>query len=466
MNRKKKTASGVKGHGSGLQHKFFWNWDHSTNWCLNTIGRQHSGVSNNYTKPTGEFIRDFTRMIDWCADHGIDAVGAAGLLRDCHGGEESVRRICGYGREKGVRVYLIAGLYTYGGLWHEGENRLSLNTFLRKNPHCMGRDVDGSPLYINYQYPYGHIPQPMACSSHPEVNEYILEALALLFLKIPELGGIQMETGDCCPVCMCPRCRERRAELAGGERVLPEISLSDMSCIYPDAAQVVRSLSPEAYIICENYLHFSENGAYSDPENPAVKRLLTLPEGTFLQWGGDRSMKKDIFKNAPALPEHFKKYHNIQRFHRGTQWDGGRHTLAVDRIQEMCRLSYTSGMDSISMFGECSPFHVNTEINYLALQYFADHPLNTMEQFTCEVLPELLGGADLAREYLSFAVLNQEPSKIPGAMERISKITSKIKDLEHYRRWTYLASFLNSYYWEYQQTAPTVTGTKIDLDFV
>ncbi len=97
---KEKTVQPVVKADEKLQHRFFWNWDHSTNWCLNTVGRQNCGVSNNYTKPAEEFVRDFTRMIDWCAAHGIDAIGVVGLLRDCHGGEESVRRLCGYAREK------------------------------------------------------------------------------------------------------------------------------------------------------------------------------------------------------------------------------------------------------------------------------------------------------------------------------------------------------------------------------
>lgn len=463
---KEKTVQPVVKADEKLQHRFFWNWDHSTNWCLNTVGRQNCGVSNNYTKPAEEFVRDFTRMIDWCAAHGIDAIGVVGLLRDCHGGEESVRRLCGYAREKGVRVYLIAGLYTYGGLWYEGDNKLSLNTFLQKNPQCIGKDLDGSPLYIRFRYPHGHRAQPMACSSSREVNEYIVDALVLLFMKIPELGGIQMETGDCCPVCLCPRCRERRAAMRGGERVLPEISLSDMACIYPEAANAVRSISKDAWIICENYLHFRENPVYADKDNPSVQRLLTLPEGTFLQWGGDRRIKQDIWKTTPILPEHFRKYHNIQRFHRGTQWDGGRHTLAVDRIREMCRLSYTSGMDSISMFGECSPFHANTEINYLALQYFADHPLNSVDQFAADVMAGMLGGEGLAQEYLNFAVMNKTPEKIPAAEKRIAEIIGRTKDFQTLRRWTYLASFLHSYYWEHCQSDPSKTGEKINLDFV
>ena len=38
--------------------RLFWNWDHSTNWCLNTIGRQNTGVANPYTKRGDEFVKE------------------------------------------------------------------------------------------------------------------------------------------------------------------------------------------------------------------------------------------------------------------------------------------------------------------------------------------------------------------------------------------------------------------------
>ncbi|MBR4220610.1 MAG: hypothetical protein IKR81_05595, partial [Victivallales bacterium] len=71
-----------------LNYRLFWNWDHSTNWCLNTVGRQNTGVSNLYTKRGPEFERDYKRMIEWAADHGVSSVGCVALLRDCHGGFE------------------------------------------------------------------------------------------------------------------------------------------------------------------------------------------------------------------------------------------------------------------------------------------------------------------------------------------------------------------------------------------
>ena len=33
-----------------IKNRFFWSWDHSTNWCVNTPGEQNTGVGNYYAK--------------------------------------------------------------------------------------------------------------------------------------------------------------------------------------------------------------------------------------------------------------------------------------------------------------------------------------------------------------------------------------------------------------------------------
>ena len=87
-----------------IPYRVFWTWDNSHNWNVNVPGSQNAGIGNPYLKAGEWFERDYRRSIDWCAAHGIDAVGVVGLLRDCHGGVDAARRICGYAREKGVRV--------------------------------------------------------------------------------------------------------------------------------------------------------------------------------------------------------------------------------------------------------------------------------------------------------------------------------------------------------------------------
>ncbi len=106
----------------GIPHRFFWTWDHSTNWCMNILGSQTCGVGNPYLKNPEMFEHDYKRAIDYCAEHRIDGIGIAGLLRDRHGGVESARRVCEYAREKDVLVYIIAGLFAYGGIQMESSD--------------------------------------------------------------------------------------------------------------------------------------------------------------------------------------------------------------------------------------------------------------------------------------------------------------------------------------------------------
>ena len=93
-----------------IPHRFFWSWDHSTNWCLHTLGAQNCGVANAYAKPSESFFEDYKRVVDFCSEHKIGAVGIAGLLRDKHGGAEGARRLCDYANGKGVKIYLFAPL--------------------------------------------------------------------------------------------------------------------------------------------------------------------------------------------------------------------------------------------------------------------------------------------------------------------------------------------------------------------
>lgn len=443
--------------------RLLWNWDHSTNWCLNTIGRQNCGVANPYTKKPDEFVHDFTRMIDFCSVNRIDAVGVVGLLRDCHGGWETARRICDYGRKRGVRVYLIAGLYSYGGLYYEGDSPLSLVKFLSENPDCMAQTLDHRPKYLQYSWPHGVKRDPSACPSHPLVREFVLESLSKLFAELPELGGIQMEAGDS-GVCCCERCLARRSQ-GGDADSNSALSLSDMADIYPEAARAVRNASEDAWIICENYVHFLNNPAYGDPGSPAIRKLLSMPDDIFWQWS-DRRLKPGMWTESDRLPEHLRRFRHIMRCHHGTQWDGGRHTLVIDKIREQCRLSQLSGMNAVSIFGECSPFHANTEFNYLALSYFGDDPQASLDSFMEDVMEPRLGGSvQLAARYVEMAALTTDPAKIPAAVMEIAGIMSRLSgNYDAVRRWTYLASFLNAYYFEFTQQNRVASGERINLD--
>ena len=270
-----------------IKNKFFWSWDHSTNWSLHTLGAQNCGVANEYLKPSKSFFEDYRRVVDFSAEHGIGAVGIVGLLRDKHGGVDSARRLAAYAMERGVKIYVIAGLYAYGGIYYEGEHKYSMNKFFEKNPDTVGVSQDGEPLYVQFKGKYGHRLEAQGCPSNPILNEYVLESLDWLFREIPELGGIQMESGDS-GVCQCPRCKARRGINDS------QISVADMAGIYPAATDVIMSRSKDALVICETYHHFLDEACKffdSKEENADLKRLLNMPKSVFWQWKCDARLR-------------------------------------------------------------------------------------------------------------------------------------------------------------------------------
>ena len=439
-----------------LSHKLFWTWDHSTNWQLNVPGNQSCGAGNVYSKKPETFLNDYRRSVDFCAEHGIDAIGIAGLLRDRHGGVEYARNVCAYAGERGVRIYLIAGLYAYGGIYHEGDHRYSLEKFLEENPDCMGKTVDGEDLYFKFQAHCGHKITRHGCPSNPKLNDFLLSSIEWLFKEIPELGGLQMETGDT-GICLSEKCRERRGmEVKKGIDYL--MSFEDMALIYPDAVRTVQNASKDAWAICETYHHFLPGDpgtlfAFSGATPSDKLRLLQkIPKEAFWQWVCDMQLSDGSWKENDSLPEELKPYRHIMRAHHGTYWRGGRHALAIDAIRRQCYLSASSGLQAVSMFGEGSPFHTNMEFNYLALEYFSDHPSATVEQFADEIMAPCLGGKSPAEDYLKFAVAGKDqPDLIPQFTGKILEYGSGVSSYEQSRRWIWLASYLNSLYWESRQ---------------
>ena len=429
-----------------IKNRFFWSWDHSTNWCLNSLGAQNCGVGNEYSKDPDMFERDYKRAIDWCAEHKMTAHGIVGMLRDRHGGVDAARRVCAYARERGTLVYIIAGLFAYGGIYYEGDHKYSLEKFFEKNPETIAINKDGEKVRKICKGRGGTKREYQGCASNELLHEFVLESLDWLFREIPELGGIQMESSDT-GVCDCPRCRARR----GDERPDEPISLADMAAIYPDAAEAVRRVDPDALIICETYHHFLDKEAkLFASENPDanLKKLLAMPESTFWQWKCDIALRDGSWTSDSRMIKNMQKFRHIVRAHTGTQWWDGRYTLGIDLIRRQCELTYDSGLDSVSMFGEISPYHTNSEFIYLALEYFADNPHSSLHSFVEDIMAPRLGGISEAETYKEYADYYMEIDKIPKAIADIAKITVAQTDYEVVRRWQYLASFLNSFYFE------------------
>ncbi len=93
-----------------IKTRIFWTWDHSTEWALNRPGAQTLGASNHYGRNTDAFVQDYTALLEWCGRHHVDAVVVWGLLRDCHGGLASAKKLCDVAQKRGVRLLCGVGL--------------------------------------------------------------------------------------------------------------------------------------------------------------------------------------------------------------------------------------------------------------------------------------------------------------------------------------------------------------------
>ncbi len=446
---------------SPIQTRMFWTWDHSTEWALNRPGAHTHGSCNEYGRSTEAFLQDYTALLRWCGHHHIDAVVVWGLLRDGHGGLESAKRLCDVAAKENVRLLCGVGLNAYGGVYYEGNSPHNLERHLEANPELLAVDAEGTPLSFTIDLNGKKTPittkgQPgprgfyQACPSRRENQDFLAESLAWLFKNLP-LGGVQMETGDT-GICQCKLCRDRRQHSTSD---FSWLSWEDMGLMYPLATNAVRSVAPDAWVVCETYSHPQ---LHHGPDKPpkfgdtmpawAADELAKFPRGVFVQWVADYFMKNGEITPAWTAEGRVTKgdHRHVMRSHLATSWFGNRGELAVDWLANLVQRSIASGFEGISLFGEVSPFHAGAELNYLALADYggADNPKADLDSFQQRIAAPLLGGVDNARDFLRFARLLSDRSKIPAALTSIyGRLASLPPDAA--RRWSWLANHLASF---------------------
>lgn len=428
-----------------IRTRIFWTWDHSTAWALNRPGGHDLGASNEYGRGPEAFVADYSCLLRWCGQHGIDGVVVWGLLRDRHGGAEPVHRLCEVARECNVMLLAGIGLNAYGGVYYEGASEYSLERHLQAHPELYGVRPNGERMVFDFGT-LGPRLSHHACPSRPENQEFAQDSLRWLFETL-DLAGVQMEAGDT-GVCRCAQCEERREHPVSG------FSWDDMALMYPLAAEAIRSARQDAFIIAETYSHpqpyegDAEVPGFGEGVPPwAAACIGQFPEEVVVQWVCDQWVAP---RNArtwtdAGVPPPGPRGH-MMRAHFGTFWHRYRHELAVDWIADMVAKSARHGFDAISLFGESSPFHTGAELNYLALADYgsAANPDVDVDSFLERTAGPLLGGPDLAREYLRFARLIDERQEIAGALAEMRRIAAGL-DGRPAQRWVWLANYLASF---------------------
>lgn len=431
-----------------IKTRIFWTWDHSSEWALNRPGAQTLGASNYYGRSPDTFIEDYTRLLQWCGRHHIDAVVIWGLLRDFHGGIDSAKQLCDVATANGVRLLCGVGLNAYGGVYYDGDSPYSLEKHLTRHPELYGIDLNGDKMVYNFGMLGGPRLSHHACPSRKENQEFTAESLKWLFTELPQLGGVQVETGDT-GICQCKTCHERRQHHEQGA----SISWDDMALMYPIAAKAIRSISPNALIVCETYSNPEPSTDLEKPqafgENRATwadECLARFPEKVIVQWVGDAVSKpKDTVEWTTAGNVSNAEHSNIIRAHYGTYWGGCRGEIAVDRIADLAQKSIAHGMDGLSIFGEVSPFNTGAEMNYLAFENLGSpmNPTASLELFFRDVGDPLLGGNEYGRRFLECARTSGDGRQVAEALKEIYTICAKLP-LDAARRWSWLANFLAS----------------------
>jgi len=448
-----------------VQTRMFWTWDHSTEWALNRPGAHTVGSCNDYGRSKEAFVEDYTALLRWCGRHQVDGVVVWGLLRDCHGGLESAKRLCDVATQEKVRLLCGVGLNAYGGVYYEGNSPYNLEGHLQRHPELYAVDAQGNSTNFSIDSIGTRVsisntttPGPRgfyhACPSRKENQDFAAESLKWLFQNL-ELGGVQIETGDT-GVCQCALCRDRRKHPSSA------FSWEDMALMYPIATDAVRSVAPDAWVVCETYSHpepyAGPNAAPDFGDGKAAwadESLDRFPRGVFVQWVADRYMRQ----NDPARTwtaagrVSGEGLRHVMRAHFGTDWGWGafRGEVALEWISKMVQQSVASGFDSISLFGEVSPFHTGAELNYLALADFGspENPTADLASFEQRIGGPLLGGVDQAQDFIRFARLLD--SRFPGDRQQIpaalTSIYSRLPTLpaDAARRWCWLANQLASY---------------------
>lgn len=273
------------------------------------------------------------------------------------------------------------------------------------------------------------------------------QSLRWLFTTLPQLGGVQLETGDT-GVCQCRLCRDRRQHPASG------FSWDDMATMYPIAAEAIRSVAPEAWIICETYSH-PEPYTKADPapnfgEGKPVWAdacLAQFPAEVFVQWVCDGYIAPHPKQNWTAAGRvSNERFRHIMRAHLGTYWGRYRGELAIDWFSDMVKRSTAAGFDAMSMFGEVSPFHTGAELNYLALANYGSsgNPEADVAVFLRDVAGPLLGGEAAAHDYLKCTRSVDDPATISDAIRQIIVRLPELP-LDAARRWLWLAHFLSAF---------------------
>lgn len=391
--------------------RYYWTWDHSTNWVLDEPGNQFSGCHNQYTKRPETFIEDYRRLVDNCVAMRFNGIVIWGFLRDSHGGERYASEVARYASERGVAILPGVGTTWYGGIYYQGNHPCNLETYLHKHPDRGMIKEDGT-FHDHGLSPY-----------HPENIRYIQESLEWLYRSFL-IGGVNLENGDLM-VDHSPAARRMRAKIRSGEADF----FKDQFFAYKSALDVAHRLAPNAW---NTYATYSGFGRGRDVTNAGADMGIEphfarrMPPSAIAQWTLTGMVRPEPAKLSAWLrsPRPPAAYDNPRWprglrpptprsagfLHQASQWQSAitRSDLAISTFAEACLRSHESGLEGISIHGEATSRTITWLLNYLTMRHWTYHPVSTLEEFAAAELVPRLGGQAEARTFIDTLILLEQ----------------------------------------------------------
>jgi len=163
--------------------RYYWTWDHSTNWVLDDPGNQMHGAAPAYLKKASTFLEDYRRLVDHCIEMRFNGIVIWGFLRDAHGGEASAYEVTKYAADRGVAILPGLGTTGYGGAYYEGNHPCNLETYLARNPRL------GNVWFGNKKRNDGQFSAVDISPYYPKNQAWIKCCVEWLYRNFPIGGG-------------------------------------------------------------------------------------------------------------------------------------------------------------------------------------------------------------------------------------------------------------------------------------
>jgi len=198
--------------GPNSKYRVLWTWDYCVFWD-DTLFIRGSGATGE-NKRRSHFLKDYMKMVDFCAEHGINGIVIWGALRAHDDGMAQFKTLVKYGKQKGVRILPGVGVFSYGGVLFDPREQISfvegfpannpyfLPTWLNEHPELAAVGPDGKPFAMGMY-------STVACPSKKENLEWFKRSFEWLCDEF-DIEGAQIEVGDYA-ICYCDECKKQIA---------------------------------------------------------------------------------------------------------------------------------------------------------------------------------------------------------------------------------------------------------------